>query len=166
MEVSEAIALAREKSESMSRLARVLSRLKPTIYATGTTVRFRDDEMNFFCATESDAQTLATVIPSKLNLAYRGAGSTLYGTVHVQGVDYNFTIPTIRQVRLGDCVLKRKRRAVSGWFTAILLFNDLEIAKLDYRDRKSSPKLKEELWNIALRQKREKQRLERFDFVL
>lgn len=166
MEVSEAIAIAREKSESMSRLARVLSRLKPVIYATGTTIRLRDDELGFYCATEADAIKLAAALPCKLDLTYRGASTTLYGAVIIQGVTYEFQVPTIRKIRLAECELKRTRRRSGGRATAKLLFCELELAKFDYIDRISNKVMKERLWNLAIRQKEEKQRLEKFDFVI
>lgn len=168
MEVSEAIAIAREKSEAFSRLARVLSRLKPLLYATGTVIRLRsqDEEVGFYCTTEADAMKLAAALPGKLDLAYSGASTTLYGSLEIQGVTYNFEVPTIRKIRLYECELKRTRKSASGWSHAKLLFCHLELAKLDYMDRATSKVLKERLWNRAIQQKQDKQRLERFDFVL
>jgi hypothetical protein len=166
MEVSDAIALARAKSESMSRLARVLSRLKSTIYATGTTIRLRDDELTFYCPTEADAAKLADELPVKLELAYRGASTTLYATHVIQEVEYHFEVPTIRKIRLPQCVLKRSRPRMGGRRSASLLFCELELAKIDFFERINSTPLKEKLWNIAIRDKDKYSRLSKFDFAI
>lgn len=167
MEVSDAIAHAREKSESMSRVARILARIKPVIYSTGTTIRFDGDDLDFFCMTEDDAHRLAKSIPVELTLGYRGSSTILRGTTHVQGVDFNFTVPTIRKIRLADCEVKRKRRpSVCGWREARLIFCELELVKLSYQGHTlRSNKLKEKLWNMAIKQKAENKRLEKFEFV-
>jgi hypothetical protein len=168
MEVAEVIALARSQSEALSRLARVLSRLKPLIYSTGTTIqiRFRDTEVTFHCMTVEDATKLAAALPCKLELAYRGASTTLYATVAIQDVTYDFQVPTIRKIRLDACELKRFRPRMGGRRKAVLLFCDLEIAKFEFIDRMGNKALKEKLWNIAIREKERNHRLEKFDFVV
>jgi hypothetical protein len=168
MEVSEVIAIAREKSEDLAKLARILARLKPTLYATGTSVQWRDDDVAFHCMTDADALKVAAAIPAPLELAYHGASTILTGRIVLGTIEFNFFVQTIRKIRLEQCEVKRKKRPSSiGWFEATLLFNGLEIAKMNYLARQFTPKtLKQRLWEIAIREKKEKERLEKFDLVL
>jgi hypothetical protein len=71
MEVAEAVAIVRRQSEQMAKLARILTRLKSTIYATGTVMQLRDSGADFHCQTEADAIRLAEVIPAKIALLQR-----------------------------------------------------------------------------------------------
>jgi hypothetical protein len=166
MEVSEVIVIAREKSESMARLARIMARLKPLIYATNSFVKLRDDELTFYCQTIDAATKLAAALPAKLQLAYSGSSTTLTACIEIQRMAYYFEVQTIRQVRLDACELKRSRKRANGWSRAALTFNGMELVRLDYHDRATSQALKERLWKLLQQQKGTRHRLERFDFVL
>jgi hypothetical protein len=167
MEVAEAIALARERAESMARLARILARIKPVITTTGTRLKMDDHQVDFYCATVPDATRLAEALPGKLELVYRGASTVLSGTIDIQGVDFNFSVQTVRQVRLDQCEVKRKKRPSSiGWMEARLFFHGLEIAKVNYLANQWKGNLRKKLWQVALQQKAGNERMAKYEFVL
>jgi hypothetical protein len=167
MEVSDCIAEARQIAESMARLARILTRIKPIIYATGATIRFHGEDVSFYCATEEDAMKLAQALPGKLELAYQGVSTTLYGTIHIQGVDFIFSVPTFRKIRFEDCTVKKSRaQYTTGWQKARLFFQDLELCELRYQNNSIRGDLKEKLWNHAIAKQKENHRLAKFVFVL
>jgi hypothetical protein len=165
MEVAEAIAQARETAERMTRLARILARIKSVILSTGTRLRLSDHQVDFYCMTEADATKLAAALPGKLELTYRGASTSLGGTIVIQGLEFNFSVQTIRKIRLEQCEMKSKNRHVADWMEGMLIFNGLLLARLNYQKR-DSRKAKRMLWEKAIREKAGNERLEKFDFVL
>lgn len=169
MEVAEAIAVVRRNSEQLAKLARILSRIKPTIYSTGAFMQLRDSGADFHFQTEADAHKLAAALPAKIELAYSGHSTTLGAGYQIDDLVFQFWVPTIRKIRLSDCTVKKCRTAPgTGWQKAKLLFLDLEIAEMRYANNSIQGKdvLKEKLWNCAIENKKHRHRLEKFDFVL
>jgi hypothetical protein len=169
MEVAEAVAIVRRQSEQMAKLARILTRLKSTIYATGTVMQLRDSGADFHCQTEADAIRLAEVIPAKIALTYSGTSTTLGAGYQIDDLVFAFWVPTIRKITLNDCTVKKCRTAQStGWQKSKLLFQDLELCEFRYPNNSIQGKdvLKEKMWNFAIEHQKTKYRLNNFMFVV
>jgi hypothetical protein len=169
MEVSEAIALARSRAEQSAKLARILTRLKSTIYATGTVMQMGDACVDFHCQTEADALKLAEVLPAKIELAYSGTSTFLSAGHRIGDLAFHFWVQTIRKIRISDCTVKKCRTTQStGWQKAKLLFFDLELAELRYQNNSIQGKemLKARLWDYAIEHQKSRYRLNKFEFVL
>lgn len=169
MEVSEAVAIVRRNSVQLAKLARILTRLKPTMYATGTFMQLRDSGADFHCLTEADAIRLAEALPAKIELAYSGTSTTLGAGHQIDDLVFAFWVPTIRKIRLSDCTVKKCRTEQStGWQKSKLLFQDLELCEFRYPNNSIQGKdvLKEKMWNFAIEHQNSKYRLNKFMFVV
>jgi hypothetical protein len=169
MEVAEAVAIVRRESVQLAKLARILTRLKPTIYATGTIMQLRDSGADFHCQTEADAIKLAEAVPAKITLAYSGTSTTLGAGYQIDDLVFHFWVQTIRKIRLSDCTVKKCRTAQStGWQKSKLMFQDLELCEFRYPNNSIQGKdvLKEKMWNFAIEHQKSKHRLGKFMFVI
>jgi hypothetical protein len=169
MEVAEAVAIVRRQSEQLAKLARILTRLKPIIYATGTVMRLRDSGADFHCLTEGEAIRLAEALPAKIELVYSGTSTTLSAGHQIDDLVFAFWVPTIRKIRLSDCTVKKCRTAQStGWQKSKLFFQDLELAEFRYPNNSIQGKelLKEKIWNFAIEHQKTRRTLNNFMFVI
>lgn len=169
MEVAQAVAIVRKESIELARLARILTRIKSVIYATGTTMQLRSSGADFHCMTEADAIKLAAALPAKIELTYHGTSTVLGAGVQIGDLVFQFWVPTLRKIRLEDCTVKKCRSKMNpGWQKSKLLFQDLEIAELRYPNNsiQGADALKAKLWEAAITQQKSKHRLTKFVYVV
>lgn len=166
MLVSEIVENMRETANALTSVSRILTRLKPLILSTGTNTAWdRDNQISFFCQSVEAVQKFGAALHAKIELKYPGASARLQAVYLCHGIEFRFTVETTRKVRLEDCTLERKRKSSSGWRTAILRFNGMELASLRYTGQSATEPTKKALWQIAL-QNQKKWRFEHYEFVL